>query len=141
MKNLIGGLRFKLIVGFVVVVLLAIGTGSFLTTRSTRAQFGDFIDRWDQDRRERLGRLVSTYYLRTGGWAGIQEVIGKVTSPGGERLVVVNGAGVVVADSDNSLVGNRMSDLNWSNVVVNLPGRRGTRPGIALRPSGACRSS
>jgi len=134
MKTLFGGLRFKLIVGFVVVVLLAVGTVSLLTTRSTRAQFGDFIDRWNQDRRERLGRLVSTYYLRTGGWVGIQEVIGKVTSPGGERLVVVNGAGVVVADSENSLVGNRMSDLSWSNVVVNLPGRRGSLGKLLIKP-------
>ncbi len=134
MRNVFGSLQLKLIAGFVIVVLLAVTTVTVLTTRATKEQFGDFTGRWEDERQKRLGRLLATYHIRTGGWSGIREVIGKVTGPGGERLVVVDRSGTVVADSEDYLVGSRIEDLSWSGDVFTLPGRRASIGKLLVKP-------
>ena len=124
MKKFFRGLRFKLIIGFVLVVLLAIGAVTLLNIRSTRSQFGVFIRRWQEDSQNRLAKFISVYYYRNNGWLGIQEVINKAQRTGLERLIVVDRRGKVVADSEETLVGNKIDGSDWPNTIVNLPGKR-----------------
>lgn len=112
-------LRFRLLIGVILVVLLAIGTVTYLTTRSTRSEFGDFLGRREVDRQRRLGVVFSAYYARTGDWEGIQKILNKAIRTDGERLVLVNRYGRVVADSQGELLGKSL-DSDWSEHSVNL---------------------
>jgi signal transduction histidine kinase len=118
----------KLLAGYLLVALVSIGLVAVLANRSTAHQFAVYVSQGKQLRAERLAPTVAAYYAQAGSWAGVGDWLssegvtllgsarrGQGASRGqgstsAERLIVADVDGLVVADSDASLVGEKLSN-------------------------------
>lgn len=113
---MIHSLRFRLLAAFALVILVAVGAVYFFVSRTT----GDEIHRYGlQGEQVRFGRAIyelSRYYREYGDWQGIQPYIEQWGSLYGRRIILTDGSGQVVADSQGELMGQ--------SYMPETPGRR-----------------
>ncbi len=144
-------LWIKLLIAFGLVALAAVGVGLVLTNRITAQQFAVYVGQGRQGRAERLAPELAAYYARTGSWAGVADLLpglaasspgqGQGRGSGGssgsgqvERVVVADADGVVVADTEGELTGERLSDAERAVAVPVVVGEQTV--GMVLLPSG-----
>jgi signal transduction histidine kinase len=117
----------RLLAGFLLVAVAAVGLVGVLANRTTAHQFELYVSQGRRLRAERLAPSVAYYYAQTGSWAGVGDWLADEStalSPGGgrgqgagrgqgssssERLIVADAGGRVVADSQGDLVGEQLS--------------------------------
>jgi signal transduction histidine kinase len=129
----------KLLIGFVLVAVVAVGVVAVLVNRTTTRQFEIYVSQGRQLRAERLAPEFAAYYARNGGWAGVAEWVadqdlaqaggrGQGRGPGSagglstDRLLLADAKGRVVADSQGELASRQLSDLE---LAVGVPIRVG----------------
>lgn len=98
-------LRVRLLLATILVVLIAVGVTAFVATRRTEGEFQRYVEHRSPVDERRLGYIVAHYYKETGGWAGIETKVAELAQFSGQRVVLADAAGQVLADSDNQLVG------------------------------------
>jgi signal transduction histidine kinase len=125
--NPLRSLWLKLLAGFVLVAAVAVGLVAVLANRATTRQFEVYVSQGRQGRAAELVPEFASYYARTGGWAGVAEWMtsqdglvpggqgqgqgrGRGQGSLGERLVLTDADGRVVADSTGQLDGQRLSE-------------------------------
>jgi len=72
--------------------------------------------------------VLSRYYAGRGEWSGIQPFVEQMGTLYGQRIIVVDSSGVVVADSHEGFLGRR-PDPRWSGRVLPI------RPQMAVVPN------
>ncbi len=92
-------LTFKLAAGFVVVALAGVLIVGYLANRSTTDEFGNYLEGGGLAQEQRAAGYLAERYSATGSWQGIQPVVASIARWLGERMVLVDGAGRIVADS------------------------------------------
>ncbi len=133
----------KLVAAFVLVVVVAVGTIAFVSNQATSHQFQIYVSRGKQQRAERLAPSFATYYGQSGSWEGVGEWVVDLASgaaaqgavqaggqgrglrggPGGavgysgDRLLLVDPEGTVLADSLGTLEGQRLSEADIARGV------------------------
>lgn len=112
-------LRTRLLIGFILVVALAVGTVAFIASRSTKVEFGRYVTHDQALRYRRLALILSAYYARARSWEGIQSLIDQTDQVYNERLVLSDRQGIVVGDSNNKLLGRSVND-DWSSESITL---------------------
>ena len=128
-------LLIKLSTAFVFVVVVAVVVVAYVAYRSTTSQFELYLHRGQMIRAEQWALALATFYVEQGSWAGAKALLLELTadglgSPGRrrgqpeskargqggtDRVVLADPSGVVVADSDGELMGNRLSAEMLSN--------------------------
>ena len=119
-------LRVKLLIAFALVALLGVGTVALVANQVTSRQFTLYLNSGGTMRAQRWAETVADYYVRTGSWAGVEEVLAEASEahPGGqgrgrstgqgmaagtasseERFLIADLRGQVVADTEGELVG------------------------------------
>jgi signal transduction histidine kinase len=134
-------LWLKLLVGFVLVAVVAVGLVAVLANRATTQQFQIYVSQGRQLRAERLAPEFAAYYARTGSWdgvstwmAGLLDAQSAGRGPGQgrgqglgtllDRLLLAGPDGQVLADSQNDLVGSQLSAAELARgVPVQVAGR------------------
>lgn len=130
-------LWIKLLFGFVLVAVVAVGVVAILTNRTTTTQFEIYVSQGKQMRAERLAPEFAAYYVRNGSWAGVDAWMTSLTATqlGGQGqgqgrgrvqgtgnvddwFLLADASGQVVADSQGELVGQRLSDME---LAVGVP--------------------
>lgn len=103
-------LRVKLFLAFAAVVAIAIGIAGFTIRRSTERQFQSYLveagDQWASSTRTSL----VNYYVRNRGWQGVEYLLVDLAQLTGGRLMLSDGRGLVIADSDSLLTGRSVSE-------------------------------
>jgi signal transduction histidine kinase len=116
----------KLLAGFALVAVVAVGTVAVLANRITTRQFEIYVGQGRRVLAEQLAPVFAAYYGQTGSWEGADSVLaelegspargrgqgqGRQQSQGSaaERLVLADASGLVVADSQVELVGQQLS--------------------------------
>lgn len=122
-------LRLRLLAGFLVVAVVAAGTVAFLASRATSGEFRGYVARRYEGDVRRIERFIGSHYARYHSWEGVQELVEGANAVSGERVVVVDAAGTIVADSSGELIG-QAAPANW-------PGGPAPIIAIAGRPVGA----
>ena len=106
----IQSLWVRLLAGFMLVAVVAVGLVAVLANRATTREFEFYVSQGRQLRAERLAPEVAATYARTGSWTGVAEWLPTLNlSPGGgqgqgrgrnqdtaastERLVVADESG------------------------------------------------
>jgi signal transduction histidine kinase len=119
---MIHSLQFRLLVAFTLVILVAIGTVSFVvsfTIGSEVRQYENFID---QIRFARTERLLVHYFADHGNWLGIQPLIEQMGTLYGRRVLITDSIGTVVADSDGEIIGEQYKADSPSKPLMPQPG-------------------
>ncbi len=103
-------LRVRLLLATILVVIIAVGVTAFVATRRTAGEFARYVEKRSPIDERRLGYLLSRYYENNRGWDGIQPEIAELGRIAGQRVVLADSAGTVLADSENQLVGQTVGD-------------------------------
>ncbi|MBI4188882.1 MAG: HAMP domain-containing protein, partial [Chloroflexi bacterium] len=117
---MIHSFRFRLLVAFILVILVTIGTISFFVGRSSGSEIQQYGQRSEEMRFRRMDFELIRYYRGNGSWEGIQPYIEQWGSLYGHRIIVTDAGGMVVADSEAKLLGKQYRS--------DIPGRRLSPP-------------
>jgi len=98
-------LRFRLLIAFTLVILIAVGAVYFFVSQTTGGEIHRYGERSEQLRFSRVGFELMSYYREHEGWEGIQPYIEQWGSLYGHRIVLTDSSGIVVADSEGELLG------------------------------------
>ncbi len=115
------------IVGVVAVALVvALGAVGYAYNRAATAGFGVYVSRGGQRWAETLAPQLEDYYARTGSWDGVAAFLEAYATPGmgrgrgamagagglpyGQRVIVADARGRVVADSFGERVGQMLAE-------------------------------
>ncbi len=121
------GLRFRLLVAFTIVILVAVGAIYFFVSRTMGGEIYQYGQRSEQARFSRVGFELNRYYRGHGSWQGIQSYVEQWGSLYGNRIVLTDTSGVVVADSQGELLGKQYLP---DTPGIHLPfSREGSTPG------------
>ena len=92
-------LQFRLIVGFALVLALALGSVGLYIGYAARREVARIQTETERVRNARIERLVSQFYSVRGGWTGVQPVVERAGSLYGRHIVVADESGQIVGDS------------------------------------------
>jgi len=101
----IHSLRFRLLVAFTLAILVAIVTTFFFINQATQDEIRRFGERVERTRAGRMEIELTRYYLRQGDWEGIQPLMERWGNLYGQRIILTDADGIVVADSEATLLG------------------------------------
>ena len=109
---MVHSLRFRLLVVLVLVVVAAVGGIALVGTQVTARTFHRYEDRRALMRDQRLQGLLAQHYAQNEGWSGVQPEVERIWEITGERVVLANEEGQIVADSGGKLVGRSVGQ-DW----------------------------
>ena len=115
-NKVIHSLRFRLLMAFTLVILVAVGAVYLFASQTTGGEIRRFGERSEQARFSRVGFELYRYYREHGDWEGIQTYVEQWGSLYGHRIILTDPSGVVVADSQGELLGEQY--------YPDTPGRR-----------------
>jgi len=119
--NIIHRMQFKLLLSYVLVILVAIGTVSAFVVRSTGQEFEKYEERNEELHIIRMEQVILDYYSQ--GWAGVQTLVEEMSTLYDQRVVLTDSKGVVVADSGRSLLGKNFNDRpEWASRLLSHEG-------------------
>jgi signal transduction histidine kinase len=117
-------LSTRLLFGFLLVVILAVGTVAFLVNRTTTTEFQGYVERGRTMLHHRLMRVLVAYYGRNLGWSGVQPLIEQMGQIFGERVILVDAEGKVVGDSQGDLLGRAITHRQGLVYPVTIRGMK-----------------
>jgi len=98
--------------------LIALGSTFFFIGLATRGEIQRFQERGHQIHAARIEYILSRHYREQQGWGDIQPVIEQMESLRGQRIILTDILGRVIADSQGKLLGERyQANLPGKNVV------------------------
>jgi signal transduction histidine kinase len=105
-------LRFRLLVALILVVVAVVGTIALVGTQVTARMFHDYEDRRGMMRDRRFERFLVGHYIRHGDWSDVQPELERIGEITGERVVLADRGGRIVADSEGEFIGQPVGQ-NW----------------------------
>jgi len=103
----IHSLQFRLLVAFTLVVVVTIGVTFFFIYQTTRSEISQFEERAENIRVGRIEDELSRYYYRERSWEGIQPFVEQWGNIHGQRIILTDASGTVIADSEGELLGEQ----------------------------------
>jgi signal transduction histidine kinase len=118
----------KLLLGFLLVAVVAVGVVGILANRTTERQFQLYLSQGRQMRASQLAAQFGSYYADAGSWANVADwMSNQQPSPAGgqvsgrgmgragqtpaDRLLLLAPDGKVLADSQNQLLGEKLAEI------------------------------
>lgn len=99
-----GSLAVKLTLGFAAVALVAVAIVTFITNSLTSDEFGTYLERGGSTQEEQVAGYLAERYAAS-GWQGVTSNLLPLSRWSGQRLVVSDASGRVVADSAGGATG------------------------------------
>ena len=104
---MVHSLRFRLLVAFTLVILVAVGAIYFFVSQTSGVEIRRYGERSEQARFGRVAFELHRYYREHGDWEGIQPHVEQWGNLYGRRIILTDSSGVVVADSQGELLGQQ----------------------------------
>ena len=127
-------LQFRLFIAFTLVIVVTIGSAFFFTYQTTKAELRRFSEHFEEVRTQRIEMELSNYYYRQGGWEGIQPFIEQWGNLYERRIILTDVDGIVVADSQGTLLGESV-ESDVQGVMVSSPWGSGNLGILYMSPS------
>jgi signal transduction histidine kinase len=112
-------LRLRLLGGFLLVAIVAVGVVAILASQVTSGQFSSYVAQRVEQGHNRYEVVLSQYYAEYGGWQGVQSFVVRMGEISGDQIVLVDSTGKVVADSADKLVG-KQAEPNWGGGPIEV---------------------
>lgn len=112
-------LRWRLLLSMVLVVLVAVGVSAYVARDRTTGEFQRYVQYRGSDDFSRFSGFLARHYEVSHSWDGIQPEVVKMGQISGQRVVLADGSGTVVADSEGLLVGKSVGN-NWPPADVRI---------------------
>ncbi len=112
-------LWFRLLIGTCLLLAVTLGTVVLLVNSAVTASFQDYVEDQQSARVQRAESILSRYYDRRREWTGVEPTVQSVADLMGERLVLADAQGQIVADSQNAWVGRWVGD-DWRGRRVSI---------------------
>ncbi|TVR29430.1 MAG: HAMP domain-containing protein [Spirochaetaceae bacterium] len=97
--------QLNLFAGFSIVILVAVGTISLFVMQGAEQEMETYAERTEQLYLTRMEHWLHGYYTRGGSWDGVHYYIEEMGVLSGQRVILTDPDGVVIADSHDGLVG------------------------------------
>jgi signal transduction histidine kinase len=110
-------LRSQLIVVFILVISVGIGTIFFFVNRGIDDEVNQYEAHKQQIYLTRIEHLVSQYYSEAGDWASVQPLVENMGALYGQQVVLTDSQEIVVADSESELLGEQFHP-DWPERVI-----------------------
>ena len=128
----------RLTLAFTSVALVAVGSVGLLVNRAVRGQFNLYVSRGGRVRAAMVAPLFANYYIRNGSWRGVERLMarwkglgmkcmggGRMIEWTGERLILVDEGGKLMADSEGEATGRILPpDVVAEGAPILVGGRR-----------------
>jgi len=101
----IRSLQVRLLLAFALVLGVALAGMSLFASRSTSTEFHGFMERRAEMGFRRFQVVLGSQYSEGLGWSGVQPVVEQMARGTGDRLLLADSHGTIVADSEGKLVG------------------------------------
>jgi signal transduction histidine kinase len=105
----------------ILVVIAGVVVTALYATRSTTGEFQKYIAAGQSMHESHIATMLTNFYTNSKTWNGIQPIISQIGVMSGERIVLADTKGVVVADSEQMLVGKTVGS-NWNSTIENANG-------------------
>jgi signal transduction histidine kinase len=109
---LIKSLRFRLILSFVLVIVVAIGTVSIFTSQASKATIQAYDKQTEQVKLDRAKCLIGQFLASGGDLTSVQVPVEHMANLYAQSIIMTDTSGTVVADSDNLHIGKQY-DPSW----------------------------
>ena len=130
---MVNRLQFRLLAAFAFVILVTIGAVFFFINQATQGEIRRFGERIDQMRAVRMEIELSQYYLQQGNWEGIQPFVEQWGNLYGQRIILTDANGMIVADSDGDLLGE-LYNPGSTGRLLSSPRQAGTIGTLYITP-------
>jgi signal transduction histidine kinase len=110
-------LRFRVLVALILVIAVAVGVVALFASRVTTGEFQRYVERGGMMRHQRFEMFLADHYMRTRSWSGVQPLVEQMGQITGERVVLADAGGQIVADSAEKLVGQTVA-RDWAEPVA-----------------------
>ena len=120
-------LRVRLLLAAILVIVSAVSVSALVAGRWTSGEFRRYVAHGGAMRQHRYAALLGNAYALHHTWDGIQAQVEQLGQMSGERVVLADAAGRIVADSEQGLVGQTVS-ADWP-ASANAIFAAGTRVG------------
>ncbi len=132
---MIYGLRWQLLLSMVAVILVTVGMSAFFANQAANAEIERVQGRDDSIRNQQLATLLAFRYSSTRNWDEAQRLLEDAGALYQQGMMLAGLDGVVVADSRNRLLGQRL-DLDLSSrSLTPVLGREGQIGTLIVDPN------
>jgi signal transduction histidine kinase/arylsulfatase A-like enzyme len=114
---MIDRLWLRLMLAMAVAIGLAVGAVALLVNRATSESFVDYVEDVSTARAQRVESVLARQYQRHKSWSGVDPMVQLVADLSGQRVILADRNGQIVADSQNRLIGQRVPS-NWANEPI-----------------------
>jgi signal transduction histidine kinase len=101
----IHNLQFRLMLAFIFVIVVTVGTASFFFARSVWDELQHYEVQNNAVRNARIEYVISRFFSANRKWDGIQPIIEQLGTMEEKRIVLTDSNNLVIADSQKDLVG------------------------------------
>lgn len=120
-------LNFRLLAAFTLVIIVIIGSAFFFAYRATRNEIARMGEHLESMQDQRIEMELTRYYQFSESWEGVQPLVAQWSNFYGRRIILTDPDNSVVADSDESLLGNTYTGGESSEPAmltrVSVPGQ------------------
>jgi len=102
-------LRLRMFVALILVAAVTVGGIALFSTLATNQMFYRYERDRGMMRRHQFRNLLMRYYAQSGSWAGVQTVVERMGQISGERIILADQQGQVIADSKGELMGQPLA--------------------------------
>lgn len=120
---MIHSFRFRLLIAFIAVIAITIGTTFFFIGQRVAGEIQRFQEFADEIQITRMEHALLVYYYRQRGWEGIQPFVEQMGDLHNRHIIVTDAEGIVVADSQGDLLGEQFQPDSPGKVISPPPGR------------------
>ncbi len=100
-------LQFRLLLAFVLVILITIGTVSIFVFSNTGDQLHQFEQQQLRDQTARYKFMFENYYAMNSSWDGVQVGVVQLSQIDQQNIILTDNDGVTVAATDSTQIGKQ----------------------------------
>ena len=105
-------LRVRLRIALILVVVAAVGGIAWFSTRVATSEFQGYVDARGMMRDRRFQGFLTMHHSSYGDWDSVQQALEQIEELTGERVVLAEPFGLILADSEGEMIG-QMVGKDW----------------------------